>query len=38
MFNPYFQTDHYKNESAEIRMQNKIESFLKKIFKIKGKE
>ena len=33
MFNPYFQSDHYKNESPEIKMQNKIENILKKIFK-----
>lgn len=32
MMNPYFHTDHYKNESHEIRMQSKIESFFKKIF------
>lgn len=31
MFSPYFQSEHYKNESNEIRMQNKIESFLKKL-------
>ena len=31
MFSPYFQSDHYKNESAELRMQNKFEKFLKKI-------
>lgn len=34
MHSPYFQSEHYKNESAEIEMQNKIESFLKKILKI----
>jgi len=33
MHNPYFQSEHYKNESAEIRMQDKIESFLKKVLK-----
>lgn len=32
MFSPYFQSEHYKNESNEIRMQNKVEKFLKKIF------
>jgi hypothetical protein len=32
MFNPYFQSDHYRNESPEIKFQNKIENFLKKIF------
>jgi len=37
MFSPYFQSDHYKNESNEIKMQNKIESFFKKIFKRKNK-
>lgn len=35
MFNPYFQTDHYKNESAEIKFQEKIENFFKKLFKRK---
>lgn len=34
MHSPYFQSEHYKNESAEIRMQDKIEAFLKKILKI----
>lgn len=32
MFSPYFQSDHYKNESFEIKLQNKFEGFLKKIF------
>jgi len=32
MMNPYFHTDHYKNESHEIKMQYKIELFFKKIF------
>lgn len=32
MMNPYFNTDHYKNESHEIRVQSKIEGFFKKIF------
>ena len=31
MKNPYFHTDHYKKESAEMRMQDKIEAFLRKI-------
>jgi len=31
MFSPYFQSDHYKNESNELRMQNKFEAFLKKL-------
>jgi hypothetical protein len=34
MFSPYFQSEHYKNESAEIRMQNKIEGFLKKLWRL----
>jgi len=45
MYNPYFQTDHYKNESNELRIQSKIEKiffhnplfeFLKKVFIRKG--
>ena len=32
MMNPYFHTEHYKNESHEIKMQNKIELFFKRIF------
>jgi len=32
MFSPYFQSEHYKNESGELKMQNKIEKFIKKIF------
>jgi len=28
MFSPYFQSDHYKNESKEIKMQNQIESIV----------
>jgi hypothetical protein len=31
MFSPYFQSEHYKNESNELRMQNKLEAFLKKL-------
>jgi hypothetical protein len=38
MFNPYFQSDHYKNESHEIKLQNKIENFFKKILIIKRKK
>ena len=30
MQSPYFQTDHYKNESANAKMESKIEDFLKK--------
>jgi hypothetical protein len=28
MFSPYFQSDHYKNESPEMRMQKDIEKKL----------
>ena len=40
-YSPYFQSDHYKNESNEFRIQSKIEKiflgnpffeFLKKVF------
>ena len=31
MFSPYFQSEHYKNESNEFKIQNKIEGFLKKL-------
>lgn len=31
MFNPYFQSEHYKNESPELRMQNSIKKFFKKL-------
>ena len=31
MRNPYFQTEHYKNESNATFHERKIESFLKKI-------
>lgn len=31
MHSPYFQSEHYKNESPEIKIQNSIEKFLKKI-------
>lgn len=34
MFSPYFQSDHYKNESNELKMQNKIEGFLKKLWRL----
>lgn len=33
MHSPYFQTDHYKNESLGGKLENKIEKFLKKLFK-----
>jgi hypothetical protein len=40
MSNPYFQTDHYRNESAaalyEKKIENKIKNFFKK-FKFKKK-
>jgi len=32
MFSPYFQSEHYKNESTGAKFEKKIESFLKKIF------
>jgi hypothetical protein len=39
MNNPYFQTDHYKNESNEHKMQNNIYKFIKKLkFWNKNKE
>jgi hypothetical protein len=31
MFNPYFQSEHYKNESPEIKMQNSIKKFFQKL-------
>jgi len=34
MFSPYFQSDHYKNESHEIKLQKKFEDFFKKILLI----
>jgi hypothetical protein len=33
MHSPYFQTDHYKNESPGGTTEAKIENFLKKLFK-----
>jgi hypothetical protein len=32
-YSPYFQSDHYKNESAGGKIEKKIEFFFKKIFK-----
>ena len=29
MFNPYFQSEHYKNESPELKIQRTLESKLK---------
>jgi hypothetical protein len=34
MFSPYFQSEHYKKESAEIEIQDKIEGFLKKLWRL----
>ena len=34
MFSPYFQSEHYKNESNEFRMQDKIEGFIKKLCRL----
>jgi hypothetical protein len=28
MFSPYFQSEHYKNESPELKIQNRVERFL----------
>lgn len=30
MQNPYFQTDHYRNESAEAKLEKKIEEKISK--------
>jgi hypothetical protein len=42
MSNPYFQTDHYKNESnealMEARIEKKIASILNKIMFWRGKK
>jgi len=32
MNNPYFQTDHYKNESREAQLEVKIENAIFKFF------
>ena len=32
-YSPYFQSDHYKNESQGGIVEKKIENFLKKLFK-----
>jgi hypothetical protein len=34
MSNPYFQTKHYREESAAANMEKKIESRINKILKI----
>lgn len=33
MHSPYFQTDHYQNESPSGMMETRIENFFKKLFK-----
>lgn len=33
MQSPYFQSDHYREESHAGKIEKKIENFLKKIFK-----
>jgi hypothetical protein len=33
MQSPYFQSDHYREDSHAGKMEGKIENFLKKIFK-----
>jgi hypothetical protein len=37
-YSPYFQSDHYKEESAGGIIESKIENFFKKIFKRKYKK
>jgi hypothetical protein len=32
-YSPYFQSDHYQHESAGGKIENRIESFFKKLFK-----
>lgn len=34
MFSPYFQSEHYKKESAEHKQQEKIERLLNKIWRL----
>lgn len=36
-FSPYFQSDHYKNESPGGKFEKKIENWFKKILKKEGK-
>lgn len=36
-FSPYFQSNHYKNETQGGKLEKKIENFFKKFFKKKGK-
>lgn len=39
MFSPYFQSEHYQNESSEYKFQAEIELFLNKLkFWNKNKE
>jgi hypothetical protein len=33
MHSPYFQTDHFKNESEGRNLEKKVEGWFKKIFK-----
>jgi hypothetical protein len=37
-YSPYFQSNHYKEESAGGRIESKIENFFKKFFKGKYKK
>jgi len=37
MHSPYFQTEHYENESAGGKLEKKIEGWFKRIFKRKKK-
>jgi hypothetical protein len=34
MFSPYFQSDHYQNESPQSKLEKKIENGLKKIWRL----
>lgn len=36
MFSPYFQSNHYKEETDGGKLETKIENWFKKIFKIKN--
>jgi hypothetical protein len=38
MHSPYFQTDHYANESVGSKLEIKIERFFNRIFKGKKKK
>lgn len=36
-FSPYFRTEHYYKNTADGKLEQKIETFLKRIFKRKRK-